>query len=77
MARSRRKTPIVGITTAPSEKEDKQAANRRLRRSTRRKLSSGADAACLPEKRDAGNVWAMAKDGKQYLQKPTQKDLRK
>jgi len=32
MARSVRKGPFVSITTAPSEKEDKQRANRRLRR---------------------------------------------
>jgi hypothetical protein len=32
MARSVRKAPFVSTTTAPSEKEDKQRANRRLRR---------------------------------------------
>jgi hypothetical protein len=32
MSRSYRKTPIRGITTADSEKRDKQLANRRLRR---------------------------------------------
>lgn len=58
MSRSRRKTPICGITTARSEKDDKRRANRKLRRLTRTD----------PEKnlvmRDVSDVWSFAKDGK-------------
>jgi hypothetical protein len=32
MSRSKRKTPISGITSAPSEKRDKRHANKKLRR---------------------------------------------
>ncbi len=38
MSRSRIKTKIHGITTVKFEKENKQAANRKLRRIVRKKL---------------------------------------
>jgi hypothetical protein len=60
MSRSRLKTPITGITTAVSEKWDKQKANRRLRAAIR----SGRD----PEvhRRAVSDPWGFAKDGKAY-----------
>ena len=69
MARSRRRTPIVGITTSDSEKDDKRRANRNCRRSLRHALRVGANAdlVLLPELRDVSNVWAMDKDGKQWI----------
>ncbi len=41
MSRSRKKNKIHGNTTAKSEKENKQGANRKLRRTTKQKVNSG------------------------------------
>jgi hypothetical protein len=67
MSRSCRKTPIVGITTAASEKRDKQLANRRLRRVVKRVLRDEPEAQVLPLKREVSDVWAMDKDGKRWF----------
>lgn len=68
MSRSRRKTPITGITTAQSEKSDKRTANRKLRRVTKEILRRGSleDDQILPEIREVSNVWSFAKDGKRW-----------
>jgi hypothetical protein len=67
MSRSCRKTPIVGITTAASEKRDKQLANRRLRRVVKRVLRDEPEAQVLPLKREVSDVWGMDKDGKRWF----------
>lgn len=64
MSRSRKQTPVSGVTTATTEKEDKRAANRALRRAVRQRLAAGDDATGLPELREVSDVWSMAKDGK-------------
>lgn len=64
MSRSRRKTPVTGITTATSEKQDKRSANRRLRRRVKQRLDESPEIDVLPLKREISNVWAMDKDGK-------------
>jgi hypothetical protein len=66
MSRSRRKTPICGITTALSEKQDKRIANRRLRRRVRFRLRVDPDAP-LPLLREVSNPWLMDKDGKMLI----------
>ena len=66
MSRSRRKTPICGITTAESEKQDKRIANRRLRRRVRSALRGDPDAP-LPLLREVSNPWLMDKDGKMLV----------
>jgi len=70
MSRSHRKTPIFGITTAQSERRDKQHWHRRWRLQERmalRKLApTELDTHIDTDARAAGNVWAMAKDGRQY-----------
>lgn len=43
VTRSRRKTPIVGATAAGSEKDDKQASHRKLRRAVRQLIPCGRD----------------------------------
>lgn len=77
MARSRKKTPIRGLTSADSEKEDKRRANRKLRRSVRETLSQDSSLERAAEMREVSNVWSMGKEGKYYLNKAEQKDLRK
>jgi len=66
MSRSRRKTPICGITTAQSEKQDKRIANRRLRCRVRSALRGDPDA-LLPLLREVSDPWLMDKDGKMLL----------
>lgn len=67
MSRSRRKTPISGITMAGSEKYDERLANRRLRHRVRQRLATGHDGTDLPLLREVSNVWTMDKDGKLYF----------
>ena len=66
MARSRKKTPIAGVTNAPSEKADKQTAHRRERRKVRAKLGVEIAPEVLPDRREVSDVWTFAKDGKAY-----------
>lgn len=65
MARSRRKNPICGITTARSEKQDKKIWHSRMRAATRTHLASGRDPDVMPIEREVSNVWSFDKDGKQ------------
>lgn len=80
MSRSRRRAPFCGFTTARTEKRDKVATHRRERRRMHAALHAAALAfvrpadpapaapdALLPHTRELSNVWAYAKDGKQYL----------
>jgi hypothetical protein len=78
MARSRKKTPISGITSAKSEKADKLSAHRKERRKVRSHLNTDLEPDVLPHRREAGNVWSFAKDGKKYQTGQTgPRDLRK
>jgi hypothetical protein len=67
VARSRKKAPIAGITSAKSEKADKQAAHRKERRKVRQAVAADPAPEALPHTREVSNPWAMAKDGKAYL----------
>jgi hypothetical protein len=67
MSRSRRKTPIRGVTTSDSEKFDKRVANRAERRAVKTAVVSTSGFDVLPAKRERSNVWAMAKDGKIFF----------
>jgi hypothetical protein len=64
MSHSRRNTPIRGITSSESERQDKQLAHRRERRRIRAVVQLKPDAEVLPHTRELSNPWAMAKDGK-------------
>lgn len=75
MSRSRRKTPICGMTTARSEKKDKRFANRKERRRVR--LAIPLDPDVLPHKREISNVYTFDKDGKQYVRNPNRKIMGK
>jgi hypothetical protein len=67
MTRSRKKTPISGITAARSEKQDKRLANRRVRRAVKQVLATSVDVHVLPHRRELTNPWTMAKDGKMWF----------
>lgn len=75
MSRSRKKTPITGITTAVTEKENKREANRKLRRLNRIKIHKKEYD--FFQLREISDVWGFDKDGKKYLKAPDKKDLRK
>ena len=77
MARSRKKTPIGGITTAESEKADKLSAHRRERRKVRATLATDPQVDVLPHRREVSDVWTFAKDGKYYQTRVQARDLRK
>lgn len=64
MARSYRKTPITGMTTADSDKRFKTAEHRRERRKLKETDLTG-DAPADPKA--FGNPWASEKDGKQWI----------
>ena len=65
MSRSRRKTPICGITTADSDHVWKKAASRALRRSVKQHLTATLDGDRFAGKRwDLVNPWSSDKDGK-------------
>lgn len=65
MSRSRRKTPITGITTARSDHPWKKAAARKLRRRVRQDLAATLDGDRYAGKRwDLVDPWSSEKDGK-------------
>jgi hypothetical protein len=74
MTRSIRKTPIVGMTTAETDKPYKALEHRRERRAV--KVALRADEP-LPDRRAFGDPWDGDKDGKQFLADPEPRDLRK
>ena len=65
MARSRKKVPIVGISLAKSEKDDKVAAHRRERRIVRAEIPAQPEV--LTATKEVSDPWDYSKDGKQYV----------
>ena len=68
VTRSHRKTPVIGILTADTEKRDKQLAHRRLRARERQDLQRGGQE--NPRLREVSDPWRMDKDGKQRIDPP-------
>lgn len=69
MSRSYRHTPVVGNTTARSDKPGKVIANRTLRSAARSALVNcrDYDALVMPILREVSNVWSFPKDGKHRM----------
>ena len=67
MSRSYKKTPICGLTTAKSDKEDKRLANRLFRRASRNRIKSNRE--LFYRLKEVCNVWDFAKDCKIYYDK--------
>jgi len=63
MSRSRRKTPIAGVTTASSDKQFKKAEHSRERVTARIAVVRGDDP---PHRKSFGDPWKGDKDGKLY-----------
>ncbi|AOI58177.1 hypothetical protein [Burkholderia diffusa] len=66
MSRSKRKTPIGGITTAESEAQDKAQWHRRHRRVESARLKKVAVDYEPESHRAQSDQWKMDKDGKVY-----------
>jgi hypothetical protein len=70
MSRSRRKTPIFGITTARSERDDKALWHGRWRAAERMALAAvlprDADTHMTTLARSVSDPWSMAKDGRRF-----------
>jgi hypothetical protein len=62
MSRSYKKHPITGMTTAESEKYDKQLANRKLRRKQKNAIRTKKEV--LPQLKEVSNNYTFNKDGK-------------
>lgn len=82
MSRSRRHTPILGITNSQSEKDDKQRAAMRVRKKVHDRLKphiacdDDFDIPAVVEHPRSGQ-WTFARDGKHYWAKATARDMRK
>jgi hypothetical protein len=74
MSRSRKKIPIVGYTTAESEKQDKRKANRKLRSKAKRLIDGSVEPDEIAQSNfdieSVSDVWVFDKDGKHYDDKP-------
>jgi hypothetical protein len=81
MSRSRRKTPIVGLTTSPSEKTDKVIAHRRGRHAVKSSVEvaarAGDDAPSAEPEHPRSGRWTFAKDGKRWIGQRDRKPMRK
>jgi hypothetical protein len=78
MSRSRRKTPIMGHTTAESDHCWKKAAARKLRRRVNQHLTTTFDGDRFAGKRwDLVNPWSSPKDGKRWIRTPSPESMRK
>ena len=75
MSRYKKKTPILGLNNSPSEKKDKQAANRVFRRNSKQKINTGKEP--LTDINEVITTWDMSKDGKRYVKDPRPKEMRK
>ena len=73
MSRSRRHHAICGISCAKSEKQDKRIYNRILRHTIKQALkykdTEELEGFVFPKKDEVMNIWSMAKDGKQRINK--------
>lgn len=85
MSRSKKHSPIGGLTTARSEKKDKIMANQKTRSSIKRELrkalmeddEEALDLISTKDNKDYSNVWSMPKDGKSYYGDLEEEDYRK
>ena len=75
MSRSKKRTPICGMTGAPSEKQDKRLYNRRYRHACKQAIHVDPGREPLPLLREYSNPGAMDKDGKARFDPVKRPDL--
>ncbi|MFT4504616.1 hypothetical protein [Caballeronia sp. 15711] len=66
MSRSKRKVPIIGVTTAETEASEKAKWHRRHRREERVRLKSDVEDYVARSHQEHSDPWTMDKDGKKY-----------
>jgi hypothetical protein len=77
MSRSRRKTPIAGVTAAASDKVSKAVSNRAQRQALKRSTATDPESP-PPTREQALDRWSMAKEGKfRFDPKESPKRMRK
>lgn len=77
MSRSRRSTPVSGVTAAPSDKASKRESNRSLRQAQDRAVVNDPESP-LPTVHQALDRWSTAKEGKiRFDPKASPKRMRK
>ncbi|MBX7121688.1 MAG: hypothetical protein K1X42_06120 [Opitutaceae bacterium] len=64
MSHSRRKSPFVGVTAAPSAAEDKRRANKRLRRVAKVRVQVNPEEELPAKLKEVSDIWTTAKEGK-------------
>ena len=69
MSRSKKKTPITGMTGDTSEKQFKREVNRKFRRQEKQRLLKDEEPPL--KTRDISNIYSGPKDGKNYMSKNT------
>jgi hypothetical protein len=74
LSRSFRKNPYVSNVICDSEKEDKQQANRRLRKLNKVRIKNNEEPVDILEVSDN---WCFGKDGKHLLSDPDKKAVSK
>jgi hypothetical protein len=80
MSRSKRKTPIVAMTSHESDKPFKKAEHQRERAQVKVKLRTTEDDTALSSPKAFGGPGKSLKDGKQYvghMRPETKRELRK
>lgn len=75
MSRSLKNTPIIGYTTATSDKPGKRQANKRFRRKTKVEVLQNQQLFTLHKRQTT--AWDMPKDGKHYVKDLAKKYWRK
>lgn len=65
MSKSYKHTPICGITTSKSEKQDKLQAHKKFRRKVKKVMKEGKE--ILPLVREVSNIFSFSKDGKYWF----------
>lgn len=63
MSRSRRKSPVAGVTAAPSDKFSKAVSNRAYRLALKQAIATDPETP-PPTMEQAMDRWSMAKEGK-------------
>jgi len=77
MSRSRRKTPMAGVTAAPSDKFSKAVSNRAHRQAVKQSTATDPETP-PPTLKQAMDRWSMAKEGKlRFDPKESPKRMRK
>lgn len=80
MSRSKRKTPIIGMTCLSSKSIIQKSFRSKENRAKRKKVKqclSNEQYDSLPHEKEYGNEWSSPRDGKQYLDDKNSKWMRK